>query len=105
MTSTQRTDQQSPVPDWARERAEMLQGLYIHILVFVVINAGLFFINWFTRGDDGGWWFYWPLMIWAVFGLGIHLLVTVAPVFTSDWVERRARRLADQDRSGSPMVS
>jgi hypothetical protein len=26
----------------ARERAEMIQGLYIHLLVFAVINAGSF---------------------------------------------------------------
>ena len=95
MTTTRQIDQ-TPIPDWARERAEMLQGLYIHLLVFVFINAGLFLINWFTRGDDGTWWFYWPLMTWAVFGLGIHLMVVVAPVFTSEWAERKARRLAER---------
>ena len=41
----------------ARERAEAIQGLYIHLLVYVVINAGLFGINWLTRGDSGVWWF------------------------------------------------
>jgi len=104
MTSTQHSNPQSTVPDWARERAEMLQGLYIHLLVFVVINTGLFFINWLTRGDGGTWWFYWPLAVWGVFGLGIHLLVTMAPVFTSDWVERRARRIAEREQTGSPLV-
>ena len=54
----------------AHHRAEAIQGLYIHLLVFVVINAGLFGINWFTRGDDGGWWFYW-LLIWGV-GVALH---------------------------------
>lgn len=78
---------------WARQRAEMLQGLYIHILVYLVVNAGLFAINYFTRGDDGGWWFYWPLLVWGI-GLGIHVLVTVAPVFSEEWVDRRARRIA-----------
>lgn len=100
MSTTTETGVRNEIPDWARERAEMLQGLYIHSIVFVFINAGLFLINWFTRGDDGTWWFYWPLVIWAVFGLGIHLMVTVAPVFTTDWVDRRARRLAERQHQG-----
>lgn len=75
----------------ARERAEMIQGLYVHLLVFSVINVGLLAINWLTRGDDGSWWFQWPLLIWGI-ALAIHLLVTVAPVFSSGWVERRVQR-------------
>lgn len=78
---------------WARERAEMLQGLYIHVMVFAVANLGLFGINYFTRGDDDGWWFYWPLLIWGI-GLAIHILVTAAPFFSQDWVDRKAERLA-----------
>jgi hypothetical protein len=85
----------SQIPAWARERAEMLQGLYIHMMVFILMNAGLFFINWATRGDDGTWWFLWVLVIWGV-GFLIHVAVTVTPVFRSDWVERKAERIAGQ---------
>lgn len=77
---------------WARERAEMLQGLYIHLLVFVIINGGLFFINWMTRGADGGWWARWPLMGWGI-ALAIHLVSTVFPVFSSRWVDRKEQEL------------
>lgn len=87
--------ERSEIPAWARERAEMLQGLYIHFLVFVLMNAGLFFINWATRGDDGAWWFVWVLGIWGA-GLLIHVAVALSPVFRSDWVERRAERIAAQ---------
>lgn len=83
------------IPAWARERAEMLQGLYIHALVFVLINAGLFFLNWATRGDDGSWWYLWVLLFWGI-GLLIHFAVTFTPVFRSDWVEKRAERIAGQ---------
>jgi hypothetical protein len=76
----------------ARERAEMVQGLYIHLLVFAAINAGLFAINWITRGDDGSWWFLWPLLIWGT-GLIVHILVTVAPVFSPEWADRRAQQI------------
>ncbi|MGH8927244.1 MAG: 2TM domain-containing protein [Acidimicrobiia bacterium] len=76
----------------ARERAEMIQGLYIHSLVFAVINAGLFAINWVTRSDNGSWWFQWPLLIWGT-ALIVHALVTVAPVFSPEWVEQRAQQI------------
>ena len=78
---------------WARERAEMLQGLYIHMAVFVVANLGLFGINYATRGEFGSWWFYWPLLTWGI-GLAIHVLVTAAPFFTEEWVERKTERIA-----------
>ena len=85
------------VYEWARERAEMLQGLYIHVLVYLVVNAGLFGINYLTRGDDAGWWFQWPLLGWGI-GLLVHILVTVAPVFSDQWVDRRAARIAAKHR-------
>lgn len=76
----------------ARERAEMIQGLYIHLLVFAAINAGLFALNWVTRAGGGSWWFQWPLLIWGI-GLIIHILVTIAPVFSPQWVERRTQQM------------
>jgi len=92
----------TPDPDaayhQARERAEALQGLYIHILVYIVVNACLFAINWASTGGDGGWWFYWPLLGWGV-GVLIHTLTVVFPVFSSQWVDRRTERiLANRDR-------
>jgi hypothetical protein len=78
---------------WARNRAEMLQGLYIHMLVFGVINLGLIVTNWLTREPDGAWWSVWPLLIWGV-GLLVHVVVVVAPVFSPEWVDRRAEELA-----------
>ena len=83
---------------WARERAEMLQGMYVHLLVFGVINGGLFLLNWMIR-DGGTWWAVWPLAIWGL-GLAVHMLVTVAPVFSTEWVDRRAEEIASK-RGGS----
>jgi 2TM domain-containing protein len=73
----------------AFERAEMLQGYYTHLLVYVVVNTGLFFINLFTRGNDGGWWFYWPLLGWGI-GLMIHTMVVFGGVFSEGWKQRKA---------------
>lgn len=87
------THDESAARQWARERAEMLQALYIHVLTYVVVNVGLFGINLLTRGDDGAWWFYWPLLGWGV-GLLVHILVTTAPVFSSRWLDKKTEQLA-----------
>ena len=87
------TDSQPRNLRWARQRAELLQGMYIHVLVYAVINAGLFVVNWITRSGDGTWWVVWPLGIWGV-GLAVHVLVTVGPVFSPDWLDRKTEELA-----------
>jgi len=69
----------------------MVQGLYIHLLVFFVINAGLVAINWATRGNNGSWWFWWPLLIWVI-GLVVHVVATIVPVFSPQWVEQRTQQ-------------
>jgi 2TM domain len=84
----------------ARERAKEIQGLYIHLLVYAVINTGLFLINWLTRDPGGTWWFIWPLLGWGV-GLLIHVVATFVPVFSPEWAERRAERmLGRRERRG-----
>ena len=55
---------QTPEERRAYERAGMLQGLYIHLLIYGLVNSGLFAINLLSRGEDGGWWFPWPLLTW-----------------------------------------
>jgi hypothetical protein len=81
--------------DKARERAKALQGVYVHLFVFAVVNGALFLINWATRGPQGDWWFYWPLIGWGV-AVVIHLATTFLPVFSPEWVERRAARKTGQ---------
>jgi hypothetical protein len=52
-------------------------GFYIHLAVFVVVNAGLAAINLSTPSDIL--WFQWPLLGWGL-GLVLHaLLVFVFP--------------------------
>ena len=76
----------------ARRRAEELQGFYIHLIVYLVVNAGLFAINALTRGDNGPWWFYWPLLGWGI-GLLVHAAVVFFGVFSEDWKERKAQEI------------
>jgi two-component system LytT family sensor kinase len=91
-TASDRTAASDPAYEQARERAGALQGLYVHLFVFAVVNAGLFLTNWATRGANGAWWFYWVLLGWGV-AVVIHLATTFLPVFSPEWVERRAARM------------
>jgi 2TM domain-containing protein len=81
----------------AHKRAEELQGFYIHLLVYLAVNTGLFVINLLTRNGDGTWWFYWPLAGWGI-GLAIHALTTFAGLFSEDWKERKAAEIYERTR-------
>ena len=94
--STQRDDDRAYQA--AQKRAEELQGFYIHLLVYLVVNAGLFTINALSKGDGGNWWFYWPLAGWGI-GLVIHSLATFGGVFGEGWKERKAARIYERSRS------
>jgi hypothetical protein len=84
----------------ALHRAETLRAYYSHVLVFVVVNAGLFFINLLTRGNDGSWWFYWPLAAWGI-AIAIHTLVVFGGVFSQDWKLRKADEIYRRGRDSS----
>lgn len=101
MESEPRVDSDDPAYKAAVERAEMLQGYYTHVLVYVVVNAGLFVINLLTRGDDGAWWFYWPLAGWGI-ALAVHTLVTFSGVFGEGWKQRKADEIYSRSRHSPP---
>jgi len=53
----------------AKKRVEEIKGFYSHLIVYAIVNIGLFLLNVFT--SPGTWWFYWPLMGWGI-GLFFH---------------------------------
>src|SRR5262249_294600 len=60
----------------ARRRVRTIKGFYAHLIVYLIVNAGLLLINVFNQ--PGNWWFVWPLLGWgialvahAVFAFGI----------------------------------
>ncbi|MBT9488858.1 MAG: 2TM domain-containing protein [Rubrivivax sp.] len=56
----------------AKKRVDMKMGFYVHALVFVCVNLGLFAINQTVGGTR---WHGFPLMGWGL-GLAIHGIVT-----------------------------
>lgn len=47
---------------------ERIKGLWIHLAVFIIVNAGLTTLN--LLRNPNKLWFYWPLLGW---GLGVLL--------------------------------
>ncbi len=57
----------------ARKLVNARLGFYIHLTVFVLVNALLIVINLVTSKDRL--WFQWPLLGWG-FGILVHAVVT-----------------------------
>lgn len=74
----------------ARRHACKVRGFYTHLLVYVLVNAGLFAINYVTT--PGRFWF-----AWTTFGWGIGLLAHALSVFAFGgwlgprWEDRKVR--------------
>lgn len=69
--TTPTTDEE--IRDRAKKRVDMKMGLYVHALVFVCVNLGLYALNLANGGER---WHTFPLFGWGL-GLAIHGLVTV----------------------------
>ncbi|MEZ5817829.1 MAG: 2TM domain-containing protein [Hyphomicrobiaceae bacterium] len=76
----------------ARRRVEAITGFYIHLGVYLIVNAGLFLVNLFTGPD---WWVQWPVVGWGI-GLIAHGAVVygVTHPRVIDWEERKVEELA-----------
>ena len=65
-------DDRNSIEARARRRVGIKMGFYIHALIFVLVNGGLYAINSATGGAR---WSHFPLMGWGL-GLAIHGIVT-----------------------------
>lgn len=84
----------------ARKRMEEVRDFYAHLLVYVVVNLGLFLIDTVTGGRT---WFYWPLIGWGI-ALIIHgVTVLLGGGFGERWEQRKIRQYMERERSrGGP---
>ena len=74
----------------AKQQVEMMTGFYVHLAVYVLVNAMLVAINWFTSPQD--WWAQWALLGWGVGVLGHALLVFMPVQGTFErWKARKIR--------------
>jgi len=80
----------------AKERVEVIKGLYIHLIVYVVVNLILFSINMIF--SPANLWFLWPLMGWGI-GVAFHVFTVFGFgfMFGADWEERKIRELMEKE--------
>jgi hypothetical protein len=81
----------------ARKRVEELQGFYVHLGMYLVVNLGVFIINMLTNPAKR--WFLWPLIGWGI-GVLIHgIAIAFEGPFGRAWKERKIRQLMERERS------
>lgn len=85
----------------ARRKVEARIGFFIHLTVFVLVNAGLIVINLLTSPENL--WFFWPLAGWGI-GVAAHALGVFLPRKTNSykkrWIDRVAREEAKRRGAG-----
>ena len=77
----------------AKKRVKEIKDFYTHVVVFVVINFGLFLID-ALDGSGNLDWFYWVVVGWGVAVL-IHgfYVFGIEGRFGRDWEERKINEL------------
>jgi protein-S-isoprenylcysteine O-methyltransferase Ste14 len=71
----------------ARHRVARVKGFYVHALTFLAVNSFLFLLDALV---PGGWWFYWPLLIWGI-GLLFHALCLFGLLIFWAWNGKREK--------------
>jgi uncharacterized oligopeptide transporter (OPT) family protein len=85
------TEKDSEIRIRAEKRVNELLGFYVHLAVYILINIGLFVINYLTSKES--WWFVWPLLGWGV-GLFCHAIITFSGgLLSAAWKERKIKEL------------
>ena len=78
----------------AKRRVAVMKGFYVHLLVFVLVVAGLFAIN---AATGGAWWVLWVLFGWGT-GVVAHALAVFgrAPQAIAEWEERKVNQIVNE---------
>jgi fatty acid desaturase len=76
----------------AQRRVKLKMGFFIHALVFMLVNLGLFVINGVAGGRP---WALWPLAGWGL-GLAIHGIVTLVKLRGDGLRERLLQQEIEQ---------
>lgn len=79
----------------AKRRVQQMSAFYQHLVVYILVNAGLAILN-LMSGDDI--WFIYPLLGWGigVAAHGLHVFLTEG--WAKSWEERKIRELLEKER-------
>jgi hypothetical protein len=76
----------------ARRQVARLRGFYSHLMVFVLVNAGLLAIN--LIASPGRFWFFWPALGWGIWpGLACHRYLQPRPLAGRGMGRTQTRRV------------
>ncbi|GAX91451.1 2TM domain-containing protein [Effusibacillus lacus] len=80
----------------AKRKVEKIKGFYVHLLVYVLVNAMLIAINLITSPNSI--WFVYPLMGWGI-GVAMHgvSVFGIGKLFDSKWEERKIKEFMEKD--------
>lgn len=82
----------------ALRRVKLKTGFYMHALVYLLVNLGLWVVNWASGGPR---WHGWALAGWGL-GLAIHGIVTVVKLqgggLREKMLEQELQRLKERER-------
>ena len=81
----------------AKKRVKQLKGFYVHLLVYVLVNAIIIFLRFQKSGEIK--FFDWGFGLWGI-GLAAHGLTVFVPNFIlgRNWEEKKIRELMDKDK-------
>ena len=87
----------------AASRVARKRGFFIHLTVYLVINAFLVVIWFVTSSASKSWfpWFVFPMAGWGVALLFHCMSVFAFPKGGGDWEEREIRKEMDRIKKGS----
>jgi len=83
----------------AKKRVEEVKGFYIHLTIYIVINAFIL-VNIFLRTDD---FWQWPHFV-TLFGWGLGVAFHASkvfgmnPLFGKSWEERQIQKYIEKDK-------
>lgn len=86
----------------AQKKVKQIKGFYVHLTVFIFINAGIFILNTQDTGFIDGLSElsnYSTLFFWGI-GLVAHWASVFGPniIFGKSWEEKKIKELMDQDK-------
>jgi len=79
----------------AKERVKEIKDFYGHLLVYVVVNIGIFIINYIV--SPGTYWFYWVLIGWGI-GLAVHWVQVfgVGKILGEKWENKKIKEVMQE---------
>ena len=78
----------------ARKHVQKLKDFWIHLVAFLIVNAGLTTLNLVKQPDK--FWFQWVLMGWGA-GLLLHAFLTFGGGIAKNWEERKIKEIVQRD--------